>query len=73
MPLDAAIMRLFALFCHGGRHGHRFWREKSSCGVVKLLSKASIQKAQNRSSTQLIKATSCLDRSNTMVKAKELS
>jgi len=30
-----------------GRHGHRFWRKKSSCGVVKLLFKASVQKARN--------------------------
>ncbi len=34
---------------------------------------ASVQKAQNRPSTQLIEATSCLERSNTMIQAKELS
>ena len=44
-----------------------------NCGVVKLLSKASVQKAQNRLSTQLIKGTSCVDRLNTTMKAEELS
>ena len=37
----------------------------------KLLFKASIQKAQNGSSTQLIEATSCVERSNTTIKAEE--
>ena len=55
MPLDAAIGQLFAPYCLGGRHGHRFWRTKLSCGVVKPLFEASIQKAQNRPSTQLIR------------------
>jgi hypothetical protein len=50
-----------------------FRRKKSSCGVVKSLSKARVQKAQNRPSTQLIKATSCKERSNVTIKAKELS
>ena len=50
-----------------------FWPKKSSCGVVKSLSGASVQKAQNRPSTQLIKATSCVERSNTMIKAEVLS
>ncbi len=67
MPLDAAIGRLFALYCPGGRHGHRFCRKKSSCGVVKSLFKASVKKAPNGPSTQLIKATSCVDRSNTTI------
>ena len=55
------------------RHGHRFWRKKSSCGVVKLLFEDSIQKAQNRPSTQLIEATSCVERWNATIKAKELT
>ena len=50
-----------------------FRRKKSSCGVVKSLSEASIQKAQNGPSTQLIKATSCEERSNATIKAEELS
>jgi hypothetical protein len=29
--------------CPGGRHGHQFWRKKSSCGVVKSLFKASVK------------------------------
>ena len=56
----------------GGLHGHRFWHQKSSCGVVKSLSDASVQKARKGPSTQLIEATSCVDRSNTTMKAKEL-
>jgi hypothetical protein len=39
----------------------------------KSLSKASIQKAWNGPSSQLIKATSCVERSNATMKAEELS
>jgi hypothetical protein len=39
----------------------------------KSLSKASVQKAQNGPSTQLIEATSCVERSNATMKAEELS
>ena len=39
----------------------------------KSLSKASVQKARNGPSTQLIKGTSWVERSNTMMKAEELS
>jgi hypothetical protein len=70
---EAAIGQVFTPHCPGGHHGHQFRLKKSSCGVVKSLSKASIQKAQNGPSTQLIKATSCLERLITMIKAKELS
>jgi hypothetical protein len=56
MPLDAAIGRVFTPYCPSGRHGHRFQRKKSSCGVVKLLFEASVQKARNGPSTQLIEA-----------------
>ena len=73
MPLDAAIGRLFAPYRLGGRHGHQFWRKKSSCGVVKSLFEASVQKARNGPSTQLIEATSCVERSNATMKAEELS
>jgi hypothetical protein len=38
----------------------------------KSLFKASVQKAQNGPSTQLIEATSCVERSNATIKAKEL-
>ena len=57
----------------GGCNGHQFWRTKLSCVVVKSLFKASVEKAQNGPSTQLIKARSCLERSNTMIKSKEHS
>jgi len=40
---------------------------------VKSLFKASVQKAQNEPSTQLIEATSCVERWNTTIKAKEHS
>jgi hypothetical protein len=70
MPLDAAIGRLFAPYRPSGRHGHQFWRKKSSCGIVKSLFKASVQKARNGPSTQLIKATSCVERSNATIKPK---
>ena len=50
-----------------------FWPHKSSCGIVKSLSEARVQKAQNGPSTQPIKATSCVEKSNATIKAKELS
>jgi hypothetical protein len=67
MPLDATIGRLFALYRPGGRHGHRFWSKKSSCGIVKKLSEASVQKARNEPSNQLTEATSCVGRSNATI------
>jgi hypothetical protein len=72
MPLDAAIGRVFVPYCPGGRHGHQFWRKKS-CGVVKSLFEASVQNAQNEPSTQIIEVTSCVERWNTRIKAKELT
>jgi hypothetical protein len=39
----------------------------------KSLSEVSIQKARNRPSTQLIEATSCIERSNATMKAEEIS
>jgi hypothetical protein len=64
---------VFVLYCSGGHHGHRFWRKKSSCGVVKSLFEASVQKAQNGPSTQLIEATSCVESWNAAIKAEELA
>jgi len=40
MPLDAAIGPVFAPYHPGGRDGHRFRRNKLSCGVVKSLFEA---------------------------------
>jgi hypothetical protein len=37
----------------------------------KLLFEASVKKAQNRPSTHVIKATSCVERSNATIKAEE--
>ena len=73
MPLDAAIGRVFAPYRPSGRHGHRYRRKKSSCGVVKSLFEASVQKAQNGPYTQLNEAMSCVERSNATIKAKELT
>jgi len=52
---------------------NRVWRKKSSCGIVKSLFGASVKKAQNGPSTQLIGATSCTERLNAAIKAKELT
>jgi len=73
MPLDAAIRQVFAPYRPGGRHGHQFWSKKSSCGFVKSLFEASVQKARNGPSTQLIEATSCVERWISKIKAKEHS
>jgi len=73
MPLDATIGRVFAPYCPNGHHGHQLWRKKSSCGVVKSLFEASVQKAQNGPSTHVIEATSCVERLNATIKAKEHS
>jgi len=73
MPLDATIGELFTQYRPSGRHGHRFRRNKSSCGVVKSLFEASVQKARNGPSTQFIEATSCVERSNATIKAEELA
>jgi hypothetical protein len=46
--------------------------QKLSCGVVNRCFEASLQKGQNGPSTQLIEATSCVERSNTTIN-EELS
>ena len=51
--------------------GHQFRRKKLSCGIVKSLFKASVKKARNGLSTQLIEATSCVEKWNATIKAKE--
>jgi hypothetical protein len=73
MPLDAAIGQLFAPYCLGGRHGHQFLRKKLSCGVVEIAFGSLRSKARNGPSTQLIEATSCVERSNATIKAEERS
>jgi hypothetical protein len=44
-----------------------------TCSVVQWFSKASIQKAQNGLSSQIIKTTSCLEKPNTMIQLEEPS
>jgi len=73
MPLDAAIERVFAPYRPSGRHGHRFWRKKTSCGVVKSLFEARVKMAQNGPSTHVIEATSWVERSNATINAGEHS
>jgi len=73
MQLDAATGRVFAPNHTSGRHGHQYRRKKLSCGIVKSLVEASVQKAQNGPSTQLIEATSYKERLNAMIKAEEHS
>jgi hypothetical protein len=50
-----------------------FWPKKLSCGIVKSLFEVSVKKARNGPSTQLIEATSCVERWKTTVKAEELT
>ena len=71
MPLDATIGRLFAPYRPSGFHGHQFQCKKLRCGDVKSLFEASVKKAQNGPSTQLIEAASCVERSNAMTKLEE--
>jgi hypothetical protein len=73
MPLDAAIGIVFTPYCLDGCHSHQFWQKKLSCGIVKLQFEASVKKAQNGSSTQLIEATSSVGSSNATMKVEELS
>ena len=73
MPLEAAIGQIFAPVSPRRMPWSSFLDQKLSCGNVKLLSKASVQKAQNRPSTQLIAETSCIEKLNTTITAKELS
>ena len=54
-------------------HGHRFQRKNRVVALWNSLSEASVQKAQNGPSTQLIEATSCVERWNTTIKAAEHS
>jgi hypothetical protein len=71
MSLEAAIGQLFASYRPSGRHGHRYRRKKLSCGVVKSLFEASIEKARNGPSTQIIETMSCVERWKATIKAEE--
>jgi hypothetical protein len=50
-----------------------FGVKNQAVALVKSLSKACIHKAQNRPSTQLIEATSCMEKLNATIKAKDLT
>ena len=73
LALDVAIRRVFVPYRPGGRHGHRFRRKNQVVAFWKSLFEASIKMARNGPYTQLIKDTSCVERMNATMKAKELS
>jgi hypothetical protein len=73
MPLDTTSGQVFTLYCPGRCHGHHFLHKTLSCGIAKLLAKASIQKTRHGPSTQLIKATSCVKRLDATIKTEGLS
>jgi len=50
-----------------------FGLKNRAVALLKSLSETSVQKARNGPSTQLIDATSWVERSNTTMKAEELS
>ena len=73
IPLDAAIGQVFAPYCPGGHYGHQFQCKQIELWHCEVAFKASVQKAWNGPSTQPIQATSCVERSNAIIKAKALS
>jgi hypothetical protein len=73
MPLDATIGRVFTPYRPSGRLGHQFWHKNRVVALWKPLFEASVKKARNKPSTQRIEATSCVERWNATIKAKELT
>ncbi len=73
VPLDAAIGRVFVPYCPGNAMVIDFGVKNRVVAFWKSLSEACVQKVQNGPSTQLIEATSCVERWNATMKAKELS
>jgi len=69
MKLDTVIGRLFAPYSPGGRHTP--WSSILAYNIelwhCEITFEASIKKAQNGPSTQLIKAMSCVERSNATI------
>jgi len=73
MPLEAAIGQIFAPYCPGGHHVINFGVKNQVVALWKSLFEASVQKARNKPSTQLIEATGCVKMWNITVKAEEHS
>jgi hypothetical protein len=73
MPLDAAIGRVFTLIAPADAMVIDFGIKHRVVGLWKSLPEASVQKAQNEPSTQLIEAMRCAERSNATIKAEEHS
>jgi hypothetical protein len=72
MPLDAAIVNYLPCIAPVDAMVIEF-DIKIEMRYCKMLSKASIQQVQNRHSTQLIKAKSCLKRLDATIQAEDLS
>jgi hypothetical protein len=64
--LDATICRHWASI-------RPVWPRRTPGQLRNRCFEATVQKARNGPSTQLIEATSCVERSNAMIQAKELS
>jgi hypothetical protein len=74
MPLDAAIGRVNSpRIALADAIVINFSVKNGVVALWKSLSEASVQKARSGPSTQLVEATSCVERSNAMMKAEELS
>ena len=71
MPLDAAIGNYSPRIAPADAMVINFWPKKFICVVVKSLFEAIVKKARNAPSTQLIEATSCVERTNATIKAEE--
>ncbi len=81
-PLDAAIRRVPALYCPGSCHGQRFWMKHKNTNKTQFLpsflmaddtKKLNSFGTQNRPSTHVINATSCIEMWSTTIWAEELS
>jgi hypothetical protein len=73
MPLNAAIGQVFTPYRPDGTMVIDFGVNNRVVALWKSLFKASVQKAQNGPSTQLIEATNSVEKSNATMKVEELS
>jgi hypothetical protein len=73
MPLDTAIGQVFPRIAPADAVVIDFGVKNRVVALWKSLSEASVKKAQNGPSTQLIKAMNCIERSTATMKTDELS
>jgi len=74
--IDVAGLRHRAIICPVSTKRtpwSSIWHKKLNCGIVKSLFEASAKKARNGPSSQLIEATSCMEKWNATIKAEELT